>query len=151
MLRVDPGDGFRSKHLRRVALSAVAPSAASTALLAAFTASVRAVQFQVAELALDHQDAGLYVGLLDRDVGQRLDVQARRDLDDLGRHPLPRRPAAHPAAQVAHGLRLELVQEDERSQLGHASALDQLGELFDDQRPQLLPDGVGQRPSSRIP
>ena len=70
------------------------------------------VDLEVAELALDDQDPRLHLGRLERDVGQRLDVEPRRHLDDRRRHPAAREPAAHPGAEVAHGLRLELIDED---------------------------------------
>ena len=78
-----------------------------------------AVDLQVAELPLDHQDARPHLGVLESHVGERLDVQARRDLDDLRRDVAARQRAADPGAQIAHGLRLQPVQEDEGTQLGH--------------------------------
>jgi hypothetical protein len=78
------------------------------------------VELEVAELALDHQDARLDLGVLQRDVGQPLDVEARRHLDDLGRHPRPRQPAAHPGRQIGQRLGLQLVEKDEGPELGHA-------------------------------
>ena len=77
------------------------------------------MELQIAELALDHQDAGANLRVLDRDVGERLDVEPRRHLDDLRGHPGPRQRAPHPGAHVAQRLGLELVDEDEGAELGH--------------------------------
>jgi hypothetical protein len=77
------------------------------------------VELQVAELALDHEDARLQLGVLERDVGQRLDLQPGRDLDHRGGHPGARKPPADPGAEIAHGLRLQLVDEDRGAQLSH--------------------------------
>ena len=96
-----------------VASDAVAPSAASTAALADSTAAVeREWILEVAELPLDDQDPSLHLGVLEHHVGQRLDVEPGSDLDHLRRHPRPRQPAAYPRAEVAHRLRLQLVDED---------------------------------------
>jgi hypothetical protein len=80
------------------------------------------VDLQVAELALDHEHPGAHVGVLERDAGQRLDVEPGGDLDDLRRHPRARERAADPRPQRAHGLRLELVEEDEGPQVSHRRA-----------------------------
>ena len=44
------------------------------------------MELEIAELPLDHQDAGLHVGMFDCDIGQRLDVETGRDLDNLRGH-----------------------------------------------------------------
>ena len=36
------------------------------------------MEFEIAELPLDHEDAGLHVDGLERDVGQGFDVESRR-------------------------------------------------------------------------
>ncbi len=81
------------------------------------------MEFEIAELPLHHQDAAADLGILQRDVGQRLDVEAGRHLDDLRRHVGARQAAAHPARHVAQGLRLHLVDENEGAQFGHGHFL----------------------------
>ena len=43
------------------------------------------MDLEVAELPLDDEHAGLHLGVLERHIGQRLDVQSGSDLDDLRR------------------------------------------------------------------
>ena len=124
MLGVDAEMIREARICGAVASSAVAPSASSTAPARGLHRRGRArVDLQVAELALDHQDPGLHVGVLERDVGERLDVQARRDLDDLRGHVGARQAAPIQVPEVAHRLRLQLVEEDEGAQLGHGQPL----------------------------
>ena len=70
------------------------------------------MELEVAELALDDEDPRLSLGVLEHDVGERLDIEPGGDLDHAGRHPRARQAPAHPGAEVAHGLRLQLVDED---------------------------------------
>ncbi len=70
------------------------------------------MNFEIAELPLDHQNAALHVGCLQRHVGQGLDVEAGRHLDDLRRHAGARQRTPDPGAETAHGLRLQLVEKD---------------------------------------
>src|ERR1700741_1271535 len=77
------------------------------------------MELQVTELALDHQDAGLRLGVLEHDVGQRLDVEPGRDLYHPSGHPRPGEAAANPRAEVTHRLRLQLGDEDGGAELGH--------------------------------
>ena len=78
------------------------------------------MEFEIAELALDHQDAGPHLGVLERDVGERLDVEARRHLDDLRGIVGARQVPAHPGGDIGERLGLQLVDEDE----GSSSAMD---------------------------
>ena len=70
------------------------------------------MELQVSELPLDDQDSRLSLGVLEHHVGQRLDIEPGRDLDHAGGHPGSRQPPADPAAEVAHRLRLQLINED---------------------------------------
>ena len=99
---------------------------------------VARMELEIAELPLDHEDAGLHIGVLDGDVGQRLDVEPGRDLDDLRGHIGARQRTAHPGAHVAQGLRLQLVEKNEGSELCHGLILQDRAEFFGDDRADLL-------------
>src|SRR5579875_1815271 len=77
------------------------------------------MELEVAEMALHDEDPGLDLGVLQDHVGERLDVKPRRDLDHARGHPCAGQPPADPGAQVAHGLRLQLIDEDRGTQLRH--------------------------------
>ena len=71
------------------------------------------MDLEIAELALHHEDASGYLGMLERDIGKGLDIETGGHLDDLGSDIRPGQRASHPAAEIAHGLRLQAVEEDE--------------------------------------
>ena len=77
------------------------------------------MKFEIAELPLDHEDAWPYINRLDRDIGQGLDIEARRYLDHERRHVGARKKTATKCAQIAHGLGLQLIDEDVGAQGGH--------------------------------
>src|SRR5262245_16527858 len=77
------------------------------------------MKFEITVLALDNQNASLDLAVLDRHVGQGLDIESGRDLDDLRRDIGPRQASADPCRHVAESLRLQLIDENERSELGH--------------------------------
>jgi len=79
------------------------------------------VKLQIPELALDDQVAGLHVGVLERHVGEPLDVHARRYLDHQCGIVVARQVATGGAAQQAHQLRLQAVEKDVAAQGGHES------------------------------
>jgi hypothetical protein len=71
------------------------------------------MDFEIAELPLDDENAALHVSLLQGDVGEGLDIKSRSHFNDLRRHIPARQRTFDPGAKIAHGLRLQLVQEDE--------------------------------------
>ena len=77
------------------------------------------VDFEVAELALDDQAAWLHVIMLERHVGEPFDVHARRHFDHQGGVVVAGQVAARRAAQQAHQLGLQTVEEDVAAQGGH--------------------------------
>ena len=85
---------------------------------------VARMELEVAELPLHHEHAGLHVDLFEHDIGQPFDVQPGRDLDDHCRIVGTRQETAHHAAEIAHGLGLQAVQEVERAQCGHGVVRD---------------------------
>ena len=58
------------------------------------------MELEITELPFHHQDSGLHIGVLERHVGDALDVQSGCHLDDLSGDSGPRQRAADPRAQV---------------------------------------------------
>ncbi len=54
------------------------------------------MKLQIAELALDDQDACLRFSVFEHHVGERLDVEPGSDLDHPGSHVLAGQPPSHP-------------------------------------------------------
>src|SRR5262245_9901028 len=77
------------------------------------------MEFEIAVLTFDNQNAGLDLAVLDRHVGQGLDIESRRHLDDLSRDIGARQASADPCRHIAESLRLQLIDEDAGSELGH--------------------------------
>src|SRR5438876_12219364 len=81
------------------------------------------MEFEIAELPLDHQYSGLHIDGLHRDIGQGLDIETRRHFDDDRRHVGSRQEPPAEGAQMAHGARLQLVNENIGAKLGHQRAV----------------------------
>ena len=107
---------FEARICGLVASRAVAPSASSTAAAAALHLVGAPVDLEVAELSLDDEDAGSHLGVLERHVGERFDVDPGRDLDDLRGDVAAGQAAPDPGPEIGHRLRLEAVEEDERNE-----------------------------------
>ena len=75
------------------------------------------VHLEVAELALNEEDAGVDAVVLERDVSQCLDIEAWCDLDDLRGHASARQASLDPRAEITHRLRLQLVEVDAGAEL----------------------------------
>ena len=97
------------------------------------------MELEVAELALDDEDSCLSLGVLEHDVGERLDVEPGGDLDHAGGHPRARQAPADPGAEVAHGLRLQLVDEDRWNAVRPWLSPHDLAQLLEDELAQLGP------------
>ena len=111
---------FEARICGRVASRAVAPSDLENRGAGGPHLVGAAVDLEVAELPLDDEDAGPHLCVLERHIGQRLDVEPGSDLDDLRRDVAAGQAAADPGAEIAHRLRLEPVEKDEGPELGHA-------------------------------
>src|SRR5262245_26858019 len=81
--------------------------------------NIARMDFEIAKLPLHHQDAALYVSLLQGDVGEGFHIKSRSNLDDLCRHVAARQRAFDPRAEMAHRLRLQLVEEYEGAKCCH--------------------------------
>ena len=118
---VEPRDERGGEDFGGVASAAEAPSAVSTRRRRPHRAVEREWNSTTAVLALDHEDPRLQRRALDRHVGQRrcrAPVRPRPPRRRCGRG----RWRADPRAEVAHGLRLQLVDEI----ADPSSAMDQL-------------------------
>jgi hypothetical protein len=71
------------------------------------------MDFEIAELPLHHQYSALHVSLLQGDVGKCFNIKPGGHFNDLRRHIPARQRTFDPRAQIAHGLRLQLVKENE--------------------------------------
>ncbi len=71
------------------------------------------MEFERAVLPFDHQDAGAHHARFQRHIRQRLDVETRRDFDDLCSHARTGQRAPYPGGEVGQCLGLQLVDKDE--------------------------------------
>ena len=71
---------FEARICGRVASRAVAPSASSTERPGRLHLVGAPVDLEVAELSLDDENAGAHLGVLERHVGERFDVESRARL-----------------------------------------------------------------------
>src|SRR5690606_12213338 len=72
-----------------------------------------------AELALDDERARPDIRPFQDSIGQRLNVEAGRDFNDLGGHARARQRAPHPGRGIGQRLRLQLIDEDESAEICH--------------------------------
>ena len=106
---------------------------------------IAGMDFEIAELPLHHQDAALDVGFLQRDVGEGFDIEPRGNLDDLRRHVAAGQGAFDPRAQIAHGLRLQLVEEDEGAECCHGLGRENRVQLLENDLAKFTAQFIGVR------
>ncbi len=107
VLAVEHGHDPRGEHLRLRRLVGVRAEGLQHGVARGLHLAGGSVHLEVAVLPLDDEDPGLHLGVLQRDVGQRLDVETGRDLDDQRGHVGARQGSLDRGAHVAHGLRLQ--------------------------------------------